>query len=364
MQPQTRSARLTAAFCSMLIIGIAAFPSTSLLLHPEQMCSSRPTPKTLLHARRNSDLHVAADIFDPDFESSLEASGVYPPQDTASQDSDESKHILTFQSSFQRQAKSSVQLSPDIELDKFFLNTDHLLSAGKSVHSKIVPKTSELLNEWAIACGQVGACPPNTDKGVITSVRTAGITIPGLKVEWSAIIGTNLVYGNQYYPDRYHQHPELEFVLIKDETKASGAKPMLWIYNKLTRNRSQSQKEKGKRRSSKMDTKLFTRLGFYKEEEPPSAASNSSKDIVHGKNDSFMIRCDGTMEMKFRMPSMIGKLAFSSSKSGNQKAKAERNISHLITRQIEKDADQNIQRWEENFKTWSQEQDASNFVPR
>ena len=231
------------------------------------------------------------------------------------------------------------------------------------MHSKIVPKTSELLNKWAIACDRVGACPPNTDKGVITSVRTAGITIPGLKVEWSAIIGTNLVYGNQFYPDRYHQHPELEFVLIKDETKASGAKPMLWIYNKLTRNKSQSQKESGKRRSSKMDTKLYTRFGFYKEE-ASSAASNSSKDIVNGKNDSYVIRCDGMMDMKFRMSSMIGKLAFSASKSGTQKAKAERNISHLITRQIEKDADQNIQRWEENFKTWTQEQGANDLTPR
>ena len=138
---------------------------------------------------------------------------------------------------------------------------------------------------------------------------------------------------------------------------------MLWIYNKLTRNKSQSQKESGKRRSSEMDTKLYTRLGFYKEE-ASSAASNSSKDIVNGKNDSYVIRCDGMMDMKFRMPSMIGKLAFSASKSGTQKAKAERNISHLITRQIEKDADQNIQRWEENFKTWTQEQGANDLTPR
>lgn len=345
------SVKLTVAFCSVLTIGIAAFPSKPLLL-PQQICSSRSTSKVLLHARRNSDLHVAADIFGPDFESSLGESEIYSTHN----DSDDSKHILTFQSSFQRQANSAVQLPQNIQLDNFFLNTDHLLSAGKSVHSKIVPKTSELLEEWAIACDRVGACPPNTDKGVITSVQTAGISIPGLKVEWSAIIGTNLVYGNHF--DRYHQHPELEFVLIKDETKASGAKPILWIYNKLTRKGSQSQ-HKGERRSSKMDTKLFTRLGFYKEDQSSSAATNCSQD-----NDTFVIRCDGMMEMKFQIPSMIGKLAFSSSKSGTQKAKAERNISHLITRQIEKDADQNIQRWEENFKTWTNEQSANDFAPR
>ena len=145
--------------------------------------------------------------------------------------------------------------------------------------------------------------------------------------------------------------------MIKDETKASGAKPIIWIYNKLTRNKTKS---KSKHRSSNMETKLFTRLGFY-EEESESAASNSRQDIDNGKNDSFVIRCDGIMEMKFRIPSMLGKLTFSSN-GEEQKAKAERKVSNLISRQIEKDAEQNVMRWEENFRAWTQEHGASEFA--
>merc|ERR1712238_637210 len=88
----------------------------------------------------------------------------------------------------------------------------------------------------------------DVQKGFIVSVRTAGISIPGLTVEWSALIGTNLVeiqnknnnYNNQQ-PQQLH-YPELELVLIKDESKVSGgAKPVVWIYNKLTQLRSYSQ---------------------------------------------------------------------------------------------------------------------------
>ncbi len=329
----------------LLITGILFFSSSALSFR-DQFRSLTQTPRSQFergHGDKTQALHVAADIFDSGVDSGVQTSEKFTRGDENNHDVKNSKHILTFHSSFTRQSKASVYLSPDINLDEFFLHTDHLLSAGKSVHSTIVSKTSELVEEWTIACDNVGACLPNNDHGVIMSVRTAGISVPGLSVEWSALIGTNLVHRNQ--------NPELEFVLIKDETKASGAKPILWIYNKLTRNGSKSQKSKRKRGSNKMDTKLFTRLGFYKENSASAATHNEQKE-------SYVIRCEGIMEMKYRIPSMLGKLIFSSN-AEEQKQKAERNVSNLITRQIEKDTEKNVMRWEENFRAWTNKADDS-----
>jgi len=341
--PLKRSSQESEVSFILLITSILLF-SSSALSFQDQFRSLTQTPRSQLErgrADKAKALHVAADIFYSVGDSSVQTGEKFTQGEESNHDVKNSKHILTFQSSFRRQSKSSVQLSPDINLDEFFLRTDHLLSAGKSVQSKIVSKTSELIEEWTIACDNVGACLPDNDRGVIMSVRTAGISVPGLSVEWSALIGTNLVHRNQ--------NPELEFVLIKDETKASGAKPIIWIYNKLTRNGSKSQKSKRKR--NKMDTKLFTRLGFYKENSPSAATHNE-------QNESFVIRCEGIMEMKYRIPSMLGKLIFSSN-AEEQKQKAERNVSNLITRQIEKDTEKNVLRWEENFEAWTNKADDS-----
>jgi hypothetical protein len=297
-------------------------------------------------------LRVVTDLIDASAESSADSSAKKSEVHSHGDDNDNhnTKRVLTFQSSFQRQSNPLVGLAPNMKLDEFLLHTDHLLNAGKSVHSKIVPNTSELQEEWAVACDRVGACLPNLDYGVIMSVRTAGISIPGLSVEWSALIGTNLVYQSQYYQNQ-QQYPELEFVLIKDESKvSSGAKPIVWIYNKLIRDRKNARNRRSKDRSTNTDTKMFTRLGFYKERS--LTATSGGQDIDNGENESLVIRCVGTMEMNFRIPSFLWKLLFSSN-GESQKAKAERKMSNLITRYIEKDAEQNLLRWEKNFRAWT-----------
>lgn len=257
-------------------------------------------------------------------------------------DTEKKKNTLTFRSSFERQSDPLAELPPDTNLQEFLLHADHILSAGKSMHSKLVPHDTRLLEEWAVACDRVGACPPDPGKGLIMSVRTAGISIPGLSVEWSALIGTNLVHKGQQ-----KQYPELEFVLIKDESKvSSGAKPIVWIYNKLTEHqRNNSSGGKKKQRSNNFDTKLYTRLGFQTDD-------GTKHESSLPPSSSLRIRCIGTMEMKFRIPAMLGKLVFSSSDPEAQKAKAELKMSNLITRQIEKDTEKNVRRWEENLREW------------
>lgn len=350
--PVLRLTRRVGTISILMIIRMLAFSSSALLFR-DKLRPSNPAPKSEMGRRQNDymkPLHVITDAIDGSADSNVETSEHYLLGENNDDNNNEPKHILTFQSTFKRQSNPFVQLAPNIKLDEFLLNTDHLLNAGKSMHSKIVPKTTELLEEWTIACDRVGACPPNLDHGIIMAVRTAGISIPGLSVEWSAFIGTNLVYQSRRNHNQ-QQYPELEFVLIKDESNiSSGAKPIVWIYNKLTKNRTNTYRSKGKRQSSNMDTKLYTRLGFYEEKSSP--AIRMSQDIDNDKNESLVIRCAGTMEMKFQIPSMLGKLIFSSNGDG-QKAKAEQKMSNLITRQIEKDTEQNVLRWEENFRAWT-----------
>ena len=329
----------------VLMIGMETFTSSAFIFS-EQLRRHEPACRSRINRickGRMKVLHVATDIIDASVDTSAESRETEYLIGEGEENDDDAKNVLTFQSSFEKKSEPVARLPPNTNLDEFLLDTNHLLTAGKSVHSKIVPKSSELLEDWRIACDRVGACSPNLDHSVIMSVRTAGISIPGLTLEWSALIGTNLVYKEE--------HPELEFVLIKDyNTVSSGSRSIVWLFNKLTRNKSNSNRKKSKQGSRNSDTKLFTRLCFRKQ--TPSSRTSNSQYFGNDRNESFVIQCSGTMEMKFRIPSMLGRFMFSSG-AGAKKAKAERKISQLITRQIEKDADQNLLRWEENFQVWT-----------
>jgi hypothetical protein len=223
---------------------------------------------------------------------------------------------------------------------------------------KIIPTTTELLEEWIIACNRVGAAnpspqsTPNVDdddvKCFIVSVRTAGISIPGLTVEWSALIGTNLIDIDNHYP-------ELELVLIKDETNvSSGARPIVWIFNRLMKLSKNTKKNNNNNdnNNNSIDTKLYTRLGFS----PSGPNEDEDED-----EELLVLRCIGTMEMKFRISTLIRKLAFSSSSKGggddetsriSAKERSENLMSNIITKYIEKDIKQHINIWEESYLSW------------
>mmetsp|Transcript_2626 Transcript_2626/g.6164 ORF Transcript_2626/g.6164 Transcript_2626/m.6164 type:complete len:359 (-) Transcript_2626:31-1107(-) len=330
------------AFPLLIITGILGFSSA--LLTRDDLHRPSSGIMSTSQKKRGRSLYVLTEFLDSGVHPTTESGNNFllGEKDLGKNGRSETKNTLTFQSSFQRQSNALTGLSDDATLDDFFLHHDHLLDAGASVRSKIVPTTPDLLDDWRKACDQVGACPPSADESVIMSVRTAGISIPGLTVEWSALIGTTLVRrrpttgrGDQY---RQQHYPELEFVMIRDENKvSSGAKPIVWIFNKLNRGTS-----KRKRRQGPMDTTLFTRLGVYKDDDADADADDT---------DSLVLRCTGTMEMKFRIPSIVTNLVFTS-EADSQKAHAERKISNLITRQIEKDTEQNVSRWEENLRSW------------
>ena len=99
-----------------------------------------------------------------------------------------------------------------------------------------------------------------------------------------------------------------------------------------------------------MDTTLFTRLEFYDGPSKDNKQGNSDEALSKKHCDSLFIRCAGTMEMKFRIPSFLEKFLFSSDEA--KKARAENKMSSVITMQIEKDTEQNVKNWETNFLSW------------
>jgi len=303
---------------AVLLLQMAGMMAFSSAFLPQD--TVRPLQRITTPGKRNhrvQPLHVLADLFDAVPTKETE------PITRETDDSSKTKNILTFRSSFETQSSPLAPLSPDVSLEEFLLHPEYLTNAMKSVQSKIVPTTTDLLEDWNEACRAAGASPPSVETGVVMSVRTAGISIPGLSVEWSALIGTNL-----------NAAKELEFVLIKDENKvSSGAKPIVWIFHKLSQSRGKTKKKGG----SNMDTTLFTRLGFSNDDE----------------SESLLIRCQGTMEMNFRIPNFVAKLVFSSpGAAGAEISNAERKISNLITKQIEKDMGKTVLRWEENYRSW------------
>ncbi len=239
-------------------------------------------------------------------------------------------YVLTLRSQFETESQALPVC--DLPLKEFFERPEHI-SFGKSLPSRIIPPTPELMEQWAAACHRVGASLPSPDNDnsldVILSVRTAGISFPGLKLEWSALIGVRLM--DKLDTDSL---PELEFVLIRDETNANGAKPLVWFYNKMnkgTKNQSAAAATEARK------TNFLTRFGFHRSQE-----------------DTIIFRCTGSMEMTFRVPSAARRLV------GPDKAKTEKRVSELISRQIEKDIIQSVDHWEENFRLWAGEYEKRN----
>lgn len=239
-------------------------------------------------------------------------------------------YVLTFRSQFA--TESQVLPVCEFPLKEFFENPQHI-SFGKSLPSKIIPPTPDLMEQWTAACHRVGASLPRIDDDdsldAILSVRTAGISFPGLKLEWSALIGVRMAENCEA-----NDLPELEFVLIRDETSAHGVKPLVWAYNKLnngTKNRTTSAASTMEARS----TNFLTRFGFYRLEE-----------------GAIVFRCTGNMEMTFRVPSVTRRLIGS---DATGKAQTEKRVSGLITRQIEKDIVRSINHWEESFRSWAED---------
>jgi hypothetical protein len=179
------------------------------------------------------------------------------------------------------------------------------------------------LKEWTVACEKVGASllelnAENDQNHFILSIRAVGLSVLGLKMEWSALMGAKIVIAiyslsstssptdttttsNNTIP-----LPEIEFVLIKDESTASGSKPPLWIYNKLmnkngNKNNSSadsSSSSSGSSRSSR-ETNFFAAFGLQR---------LTTDDDDDDANLQLVFQCKGNMGMMFQIPVVVRRM--------------------------------------------------------
>jgi hypothetical protein len=226
---------------------------------------------------------------------------------------------LTFLANFTADSNPVPAASPEKVL-KYFQNPKHL-SFGASMPSSRVNPTPELVEQWTRACHAMGANPPNLEKDMILSVRTGGISIPGLAIEWSAYIGATLIL----QPDT--RLPAFEFVLIKDENSARGVRPLMWVYEKVMGSKNGG--EAGSK--STRETLFLSRIAMKPTQE----------------KGEFVFNCEGSMEIKCEVPNVMLKA------TRVNKAKSETRMSKLIGNQIEKDMEKAMKYWQETYTQWA-----------
>lgn len=239
--------------------------------------------------------------------------------DDATQEATKEKTTkLTFLANFTADSSPVPAASPEKVLE-YFQNPKHL-SFGASTPSSQVNPTPELVDQWIRACHSMGANPPNLENDMILSVRTGGISIPGLAVEWSAYIGATLVLE----PDT--RLPAFEFVLIKDESSARGVRPLIWVYEKIMGGKNGG--EAGSK--SSRETLFLSRIAMKPTQE----------------EGDFVFNCKGSMEIKCEVPNVILKA------TRVNKEKSEARMSKLIGNQIEKDMEKAMSYWQETYTQW------------
>jgi hypothetical protein len=248
--------------------------------------------------------------------------------------------VINFQSSFTALSDPLPDHVPKHALTSFFDDPSHF-SFGPSIPATLVPITPELRQEWMEACQRVGATLPQEASPKqpqhfqrLLSVRAAGFSMLGLTVEWSALMGAQVIAAAEMGSDL----PYIEFVLIKDQSEARGRnKPFLWMYNKITGNNND--KDKNDSAKLKRETTFSSRFGFV---EHPDPFQNAQQ---------LAFQCTGTMEMLFPIPSIVGRMLGSSSSTKMQNL--QRKVNKIITGEIEKDMKKAILHWQDNFQRWA-----------
>jgi len=299
----------------MVALLCSSLDSLLILSSVQRQCQQR---RYILHRKdllHSTSLHAASDVTER--------------EDLTQQ---RRKNVLKFQSSFQAQSNPLPRVPPNVPPSSFFDDPAHF-SFGKSIPSHIVPTTPELLDEWVCSCRRVGASLPNSNKpSFILSVRAVDISILGLSLEWSALMGANIVDEGE--------GGTVEFVLIRDESKARGARPLLWVYNKVMDSSSSK---------SKRETRFLTKFGLKR----ASAANNHDNNVSNYQdNDNcdgcLIFDCSGSIEMTFQIPSVVGRLF----PSGRRIEAAEQKVNDLITKQITRNMKESIAHWEDTFHVW------------
>lgn len=108
------------------------------------------------------------------------------------------------------------------------LHRDCLISAGGKRETRTIATTDELLEKWKKRALSLRVSEPERCDAII-EVRVGGIQFPGISLESISLIGSKLLI-----PIQPNMFPSYEFVLIQDKRQATGLRPFVWVYEKLT----------------------------------------------------------------------------------------------------------------------------------
>eukprot|EP00529_Nitzschia_sp_RCC80_P001796 CAMPEP_0113486522 /NCGR_PEP_ID=MMETSP0014_2-20120614/25040_1 /TAXON_ID=2857 /ORGANISM="Nitzschia sp." /LENGTH=374 /DNA_ID=CAMNT_0000380197 /DNA_START=264 /DNA_END=1388 /DNA_ORIENTATION=- /assembly_acc=CAM_ASM_000159 len=219
---------------------------------------------------------------------------------------------------------------PEMFLSRFFKTPESrnlLVTGGGERPCTELELTPELFDDWTTKCEALGASPPTQDDSVI-SITTPGLSFPGLKVRNTAMVGSKFV--DTAKPPRH------EFVLLSNESEASGLPPVVWLYNKLTGH------SKGGSTAAAMEGDGIT---------PNKSSTNiSSLSTVtyQKKNDRVVFTTNASLSIGMKFPKLLMKAL-------GDKSKAEQVGAKSIRKTLDKDVVQSMTAFEKAYLSFLDE---------
>eukprot|EP00568_Trieres_chinensis_P000723 CAMPEP_0183299174 /NCGR_PEP_ID=MMETSP0160_2-20130417/5973_1 /TAXON_ID=2839 ORGANISM="Odontella Sinensis, Strain Grunow 1884" /NCGR_SAMPLE_ID=MMETSP0160_2 /ASSEMBLY_ACC=CAM_ASM_000250 /LENGTH=322 /DNA_ID=CAMNT_0025461367 /DNA_START=25 /DNA_END=993 /DNA_ORIENTATION=- len=202
-------------------------------------------------------------------------------------------------------------------------SADILLTGTGNVVEPFGDATPDMIARWASEAERMGAAAPE-EGDLIRRVQTPGVQFPGLKVVTDSYIGTKLIMPT----DAESGDPEYEFTLIKDEPKALGPKPLVWVFNRLT----------GAGGKAEGDDK----------EQTVHSLSRLRVKSDEGGNNGATLTMNSFLEIDVTFPTILLKILPVS------KEKAEEQGSKSIQNVVEKDIGPSVERFREAYMDWLQ----------
>jgi len=236
----------------------------------------------------------------------------------------------------------------------FFANADNqavLLTGGKddsSVDPIILDPIDdvELIDVWKTNAKVMGAEEPDETMDQVLKVLPSGIRMITVVVCPETLIGTKLTTCKRKEASatpvdrdssRIRIFPELQAVLIEDDPKAIGPKPLVWLFNKIVYGGDPESIDKGTKAAKKKDRNEKALLRVWAE---LVSKSDEGDDLTE---PSFVFKADSEMELEFKFPRWLLKF-FPLSKS-----KAEEISSAAITRELTANIKPAIDRFSELY---------------
>ena len=214
---------------------------------------------------------------------------------------------------------SALPYSSREKVEAFFTCPDNrnlfITAGGKREYEKVESSDSDaLLASWTRICAQEGNAIPDESDEIFT-VKTGGISFPGLTLETRATMGIKLV--------EKESGPTYEVTLIGDDRRVKGLPPVVYIFNKLTGGGGDASVESG------------------------SSDNVSTTNIIcefnqESSNVTFKTSTQFTINIRF--PSILMKIIPTS------KEKAEEQGSQAITKAVGKDVEQSMVVFEEAYR--------------